>query len=248
MDFTGKVAVITGAASGMGAATAREFNAAGGEVVIVDRNGELAAQVAAEIKAGPPLVGNVGDSAFCQKAVKTTLDRHGRLDVLVNAAGIIVRADALNTSDEQWQRVLNVNVSGVFYMSRAAVTVMKQQGQGAIVNFGSIWGEVGATGVVAYCASKGAVHQITRAMALDHVKDGIRINAVCPGEVNTPMLQSERSEPVTPELLQRLAETVPMGRLAEPVEIARVVLFLASDAASYMTGAMVNVDAGFTAR
>lgn len=248
MDFTGKVALITGAASGMGAATAREFSAAGGQVVIVDRNGELAAQVAAEIKAGPPLVGSVGDSAFCQEAVKTALDRHGRLDVLVNAAGIIVRADALNTSDEQWQRVLNVNVSGVFYMSRAAVAVMKQQGKGAIVNFGSIWGEVGATGVVAYCASKGAVHQITRAMALDHAKDGIRINAVCPGEVNTPMLQSERSEPVTPELMERLAASVPMGRLAEPVEIARVVLFLASDAASYMTGAMVNVDAGYTTR
>jgi NAD(P)-dependent dehydrogenase (short-subunit alcohol dehydrogenase family) len=248
MDFTGKVAIITGAASGMGAATAREFSAAGGQVVIVDRNGELAAQVAAEIKAGPPVVGNVGDSAFCQEAVKTTLERHGRLDVLVNAAGIIVRADALNTSDEQWQRVLNVNVSGVFYMSRAAVAVMKQQGQGAIVNFGSIWGEVGAAGVVAYCASKGAVHQITRAMALDHVRDGIRINAVCPGEVNTPMLQSERSEPVTPELMARLAASVPLGRLAEPVEIARVVLFLASDAASYMTGAMVNVDAGYTAR
>lgn len=248
MDFTGKVAVITGAASGMGAATAREFSAAGGQVVIVDRNGELAAQVAAEINAGPPVVGSVGDSAFCQGAINTAVERYGRLDVLVNAAGIIVRADALNTSDEQWQRVLNVNVSGVFYMSRAAVAVMKQQGQGAIVNFGSIWGEVGSTGVVAYCASKGAVHQITRAMALDYVKDGIRINAVCPGEVNTPMLQSERSEPVTPELMARLAASVPMGRMAEPVEIARVVLFLASDAASYMTGAMVNVDAGFTAR
>ncbi len=248
MDFTGKVAVITGAASGMGAATAREFSTAGGQVVIVDRNGKLAAQVAAEINAGPPVVGNVGDSAFCQGAINTAVERYSHLDVLVNAAGIIVRADALNTSDEQWQRVLNVNVSGVFYMSRAAVAVMKQQGQGAIVNFGSIWGEVGSTGVVAYCASKGAVHQITRAMALDYVKDGIRINAVCPGEVNTPMLQSERSEPVTPELMARLAATVPLGRMAEPVEIARVVLFLASDAASYMTGAMVNVDAGFTAR
>jgi NAD(P)-dependent dehydrogenase (short-subunit alcohol dehydrogenase family) len=102
--------------------------------------------------------------------------------------------------------------------------------------------------VTAYCASKGAVHQITRAMALDHVKEGIRINAVCPGEVNTPMLTSERSAPVTPEMMQALADSVPMGRLADPAEIARVVLFLASDAASYMTGAMVNVDAGFTAR
>ena len=166
----------------------------------------------------------------------------------MNAAGIIVRADGPGTTDEQWQRVMNVNVNGVFYMSRAAVKVMQGQGAGVIVNFGSIWGEVGAAGVMAYCASKGAVHQITRAMALDHVKQGIRINAVCPGEVNTPMLTSERSAPVTAEMMAALADSVPMGRLAAPVEIARVVLFLSSDAASYMTGAMVNVDAGFTAR
>ncbi|MCB9133350.1 MAG: glucose 1-dehydrogenase [Anaerolineales bacterium] len=248
MNFTGKTALITGAASGMGAATAREFRAAGGQVVIVDRNEQLAAQVAGEIDAGLPVVGDVSDPAFCAHAVETALQRHGRLDVLVNAAGIIVRADALGTTDEQWQRVMNVNVNGVFYMSRAAIGPMKQQGHGVIVNFGSIWGSVGAAGVVAYCASKGAVHQITRAMALDHARDGIRINAVCPGEVNTPMLASERSQPVTAELMQRIAESVPAGRLAEPVEIARVVLFLASDAASYMTGAMVNVDAGYTAR
>lgn len=248
MDFTGKAALITGAASGMGAATAREFRAAGGQVVIVDRNNQLAAQVAREIEAAPPVIGDVSDPGFCSRAVETTLERYGRLDVLVNAAGIIVRADALNTSDEQWQRVMDVNVNGVFFMSRAALGPMITQGGGAIVNFGSIWGGVGAAGVVAYCASKGAVHQITRAMALDHVNDGIRVNAVCPGEVNTPMLASERSEPVTPELMQKVADNVPMGRLAEPVEIARVVLFLASDAASYMTGAMVNVDAGYTAR
>ena len=248
MDFMGKAALITGAASGMGAATAREFRAAGGQVVIVDRNDQLAVHVAGEIEAGPPVIGDVSDPAFCRRAVEATLERHGRLDVLVNAAGIIVRADALNTSDEQWQRVMNVNVNGVFFMSRAAIGPMMTQGHGAIVNFGSIWGGVGAAGVVAYCASKGAVHQITRAMALDHVGDGIRVNAVCPGEVNTPMLASERSEPVTPELMQKVADSVPMGRLAEPVEIARVVLFLASDAASYMTGAMVNIDAGYTAR
>jgi NAD(P)-dependent dehydrogenase (short-subunit alcohol dehydrogenase family) len=248
MDFSGSVALITGAASGMGAATAREFSAAGGHVVIVDRNAQLAAEVAAELQADPAVIGDVSDPAFCNQAVEVVLQRYGRLDVLVNAAGIIVRADALHTSDEQWQRVMNVNVSGLFYMSRAALVPMLTQGKGAIVNFGSIWGEVGAAGVVAYCASKGAVHQITRAMALDHVKDGIRINAVCPGEVNTPMLASARSEPVTAELLQRIADSVPLGRLAEPVEIARVVLFLASDAASYMTGAMVHVDAGYTAR
>lgn len=247
MDFTGKVALITGGASGMGAAAAREFRAAGAEVVIVDRNAGLAAQIADELGCAA-VIGDVSASAFCNDVVDSILKRYSRLDILVNAAGIIVRADALNTSDEQWQRVLNVNINGVFFMSRAALGPMKNQGQGVIINFGSIWGEVGAAGVVAYCASKGAVHQITRAMALDYVKDGIRINAVCPGEVNTPMLASERSEPVTPELIQRLAASVPMGRMAEPVEIARVVLFMASDAASYMTGAMITVDAGYTAR
>jgi NAD(P)-dependent dehydrogenase (short-subunit alcohol dehydrogenase family) len=248
MGFADKVVLVTGAASGMGAATAREFSAAGARVLVVDRNAELAVQVASDISADPPLIGDVSDSAFCQQAVATAVERYGRLDILVNAAGIIVRADGPGTTDEQWQRIMNVNVNGVFYMSRAAVAVMKEQGSGAIVNFGSIWGEVGAAGVMAYCASKGAVHQITRAMALDHVKDGIRINAVCPGEVNTPMLTSERSAPVTAEMMQALADSVPMGRLAAPVEIARVVLFLSSGAASYMTGAMVNVDAGFTAR
>jgi meso-butanediol dehydrogenase/(S,S)-butanediol dehydrogenase/diacetyl reductase len=247
MDFAGTVALITGAASGMGAATAREFRAAGGEVILVDRNAELAAEVAAELRAGPAVIGDVSDPAFCSQAVVTTLQHHDRLDVLVNAAGIIVRADALHTSDEQWQRVMNVNVSGLFYMSRAALVPMLEQGKGAIVNFGSILGDVGGAGVVAYCASKGAVHQITRAMALDYAREGIRINAVCPGEVNTPMLASERSEPMTPELMQRLADRAPLGRLAEPAEIARVVLFLASDAASYMTGAMVHVDGGKSA-
>lgn len=248
MNFTGQVALVTGAASGMGAATAREFARAGAQVVIVDRNGSLAEQVAREISAQPPLIGDVSDSAFCNRAVETALERHGRLDILVNCAGIIVRADAEGTTDEQWQRMMSVNVNGLFFMSRAAVGPMKRQGKGAIINFGSIWGGVGATGVVAYCATKGAVHQITRAMALDHVKDGIRINAVCPGEVDTPMLRSERARPPTLEDMQRLAETVPLGRLAQPVEIARVVLFLASDEASYMTGALVPVDAGYTAR
>ena len=248
MNFTGQIALITGAASGMGAATAREFAATGGQVAIVDRNETLARQVADEIKADQPIIGDVSDSAFCRQAVDLTLERYGRLDVLVNAAGIIVRASGELTTDEQWQRIIGVNLNGVFFMSRAAIPPMKQQGRGAIVNFGSIWGEVGSAGVAAYCATKGGVHLLTKAMALDHVKDGIRINAVCPGEVNTPMLQSERHEPVTPEMLQKVADTVPMGRLAEPVEIAHVVLFLASDAASYMTGSLVTVDAGFTAR
>lgn len=249
MDFRGKTALITGGASGMGAACAREFASAGANVVIVDLNDPLAKIVAAEIGALEAVIGDVSESAFCNRAVQTALSRHGRLDILVNCAGIIHRADDQGTSDENWRRVMAVNVDGVFFMSRAAVAAMKKQGRGVIVNFGSIWGGVGAAGVVAYCTSKGAVHNLTRAMALDHVKDGIRINAVCPGEVNTPMLASGRATPPTPEDLKKLGETmVPMGRLADPVEIARVVVFLASDGASYMTGSMVTVDAGYTAR
>jgi len=126
--------------------------------------------------------------------------------------------------------------------------LMTARQAGAIVNFGSIWGSAGAAGVVAYCASKGAVHQITRAMALECARQGIRINAVCPGEVDTPMLRSERDEAVTEAMLDTIADSIPMGRLAQPEEIARVVAFLASEEGSYMTGALVPVDAGYSAR
>jgi len=249
MSFQGKVVLITGGASGMGAACARLFAEQAAKVIIADINGALAAAVAAEVGAGEPLVGDVADSGFCDRAVAAALERHGRLDVLVNAAGIIYRAPGETTPDEAWRRVMAVNVDGVFFMSRAAVRAMKRQGSGAIVNFGSIWGGIGSAGVAAYCASKGAVHNLTRAMALDHARDGIRINAICPGEVNTPMLASGRAVPPTAEDLRKLGEAVvPMGRLADPMEIARVVVFLASDAASYMTGSMIDVDAGYTAR
>lgn len=231
----------------MGAATARLLASGGAHVVVVDRNAALADAVATEV-AGAARVGDVSQSAFCDSVVGETVDRHGHLDAMVNAAGVIVRARGEDTTDEQWARIMAVNVTGTFYMCRAALRAMKTARRGAIVNFGSIWGDLGSAGVAAYCASKGAVHNLTRALAMDHAADGLRINAVCPGEVNTPMLQSERSEPVTDELLTRIAETVPMGRLAEPDEIARVVCFLLSDDASYMTGALVSVDAGYGAR
>ena len=248
MNFENKIALITGGASGMGAATARLLSEAGAQVTLVDRNAELAAQMANELGAAS-VVGDVSDAAFGERAVDEVLSRHGRLDVLVNAAGIIVRADALGTSDDAWTRMWSVNVSGTFFMCRAALRVMVPQQSGAIVNFGSIWGDVGGRGHVAYCAAKGAIHQLTRALALDHARDGVRINAVAPGEVDTPMLRrGGREEPMGDEALaQMAAATIPMGRLAQPEEIARVVLFLASDAASYMTGAIVPVDAGYTA-
>ena len=249
MTFDGNVVVVTGGASGMGAASARELAGRGATVEIVDLDALGGRRVADEIGVGDPIIGDVSESAFCRSAVDGVVERHGRVDVLVNAAGTIHRADALGTDDEQWQRVMDVNVNGVFFMSRAAIIHMLRHGAGAIVNFGSIWGGVGAAGTTAYCASKGAVHQLTRSMALDHVEQGIRINAVAPGEVNTPMLSSQREQPPSAEDLQALADaTIPMKRLAEPEEIAKVVAFLASSDASYMTGEIVHVDAGYTAR
>lgn len=245
----GRIVVITGGASGMGAASAREFAAQGDTVIIVDRDADGARAVAASIAAPEPICGDVSDSSFCSAAVDSVVGAHGRVDVLVNAAGTIHRADSQGTDDADWQRVMGVNVDGTYYMCRAAIAHMRAAGGGAIVNFGSIWGEVGAPGVTAYCVSKGAVHQLTRALALDHVEENVRVNAVAPGEVNTPMLSSQRETAPSAADLQALADaTIPMKRLAEPEEIARVVAFLASDDASYMTGAIVPVDGGYTVR
>lgn len=248
-DFSGKIAVVTGGASGMGAATARALAGRGATVVIVDRNLDGARRVAADLDAPEPITGDVSQSAFCDATIAAVIARYGRIDILVNAAGIIKRTDAIGTSDEAWRQIFGVNVDGIFFMCRAALPQMKAQADGVIINFGSIWGDIGAAGVAAYCATKGAVHNLTRAMALDHARDGIRILAVCPGEVDTPMLSSERAAPPTREYLDDLADrTIPVGRLAQPDEIANVVAFLASDAASYMTGSMVTVDGGYTAQ
>ena len=239
MMLEGRIAIVTGAASGMGAATARLLAEAGATVL------------GADIASNPAitLVGDVADSAFCDAAVAQAVALHGRIDILVNAAGVIVRADAPATDDAAWTRQMRVNVDGSFFMCRAAIRQMRLQGSGAIVNFGSIWGVAGGKGHVAYATAKGAVHNLTRSLALDHAREGIRINAVCPGEVDTPMLRGAgRAVPLTDAQLAEMADrVVPNGRLAQPEEIGRVVVFLCSDAASYMTGALVPVDGGWSA-
>ena len=252
ISFNNKTVLITGGASGMGAATAQLFAEAGAHIFIVDRNADLALQTARRLGV-TAIVGDVSQSAFCDAAVQQAADAHGRIDCVVNAAGIILRSSGLDTSDEEWQRTLNVNVSGVFYMCRAAIRQMKKQGAGAqgagaIVNFGSIWGELSGAGALAYAASKGAVHQITRTFAIEHARDGVRVNAVCPGEVDTPMLRTAGRAIHTDAQAAAMGDrVVPMGRLAQPHEIARMVLFLCSEHAGYITGAMHYVDAGFSA-
>jgi len=214
---------------------------------LVDRNPSVD-PFAVELD-GTAHVGSVADAAFCNNVVAATVASHGAVDILVNAAGTIVRSNAVDTSDDEWRRIFSVNVDGLFYMCRAAVKGMVERRRGSIINFGSIWGDVGGPGHAAYAATKGAVHQLTKSMALEHARDGVRVNAVLPGEIRTPMLSSERERPPTEEELHELADrAVPMGRLGDPKEVAEVVVFLASDASSYMTGSLVTVDAGYTAR
>lgn len=223
----------------MGAATSQLLSEAGATVL------------GADLAPGPAVAftGDVSNSAFCDAAVAEATRLHGRVDILVNAAGVIVRADAPATDDEAWFKQMRVNVDGTFFMCRAAIRQMRLQGNGSIVNFGSIWGSHGGKGHVAYATAKGAVHNLTRSLALDHAREGIRINAVCPGEVDTPMLRGAgRAVAMTDAQLAEMADRiVPNGRLAQPAEIGRVVLFLCSDAASYMTGALVAVDGGWSA-
>ena len=246
-DFSNFTALVTGGASGMGAQVARLFAEAGADVVLVDANAPLADQTAQALGA-TAVVGDVSNPEFCNQVVADTVARTGRLNAVVNAAGIIARKTGVETSDADWQRSMAVNAGGVFYMGRAAARRMRAHGGGAVVNFGSIWGELGGPGALAYASSKGAVHQVTRTFALELAREGVRFNCVCPGEVDTPMLRAAgRAVPMSDaQALEMGQRVVPMGRLAQPHEIAQVVLFLCSDAASYMTGAMVYVDGGYS--
>jgi NAD(P)-dependent dehydrogenase (short-subunit alcohol dehydrogenase family) len=241
-----RVVAVVGGASGMGAATATRFAKAGDRVVVLDINEPAEGALSAGVEARRL---DATDSAACDAAISAIVADHGRLDVLVNAAGVIARMGTLETSDETWRRQFAVNVDGTFYASRAAARAMVAQGGGAIVNVASMSGTVASPNLTAYCASKGAVVMLTRAMAIDFARSNVRVNAVCPGEVDTPMLRAGgRDRPLDDAAIAAIGERlVPTGRVASPDEIASVIQFLASPNASYMTGATVAVDAGCTA-
>jgi NAD(P)-dependent dehydrogenase (short-subunit alcohol dehydrogenase family) len=250
MIFTGKAVLVTGSTTGIGEACARVFAESGAKVMVSGRDVERGRAVAASIRdAGGEARFTAADlraSGACDRLIEATRAELGGLDVLINNAGILYTANAVDTSDEQWLDTMAVNVNALFYLSRAAVRHMRKAGGGAIVNVASEWGLNGEANHVAYCASKGAVIQITRCMALDHARDNIRVNSVCPGEIHTRMvddiLARRGGDPA--QNLRDLAAGIPMRRLAHPAEVARCVHFLASDLASYVTGTNLSVDGG----
>ncbi len=245
----GRAAIVSGAACGIGRAIARALARAGAGVGLLDMdevNG-AATTAAIEGEGGRALFvrADVSRADDCRHAVDTVNREFGRLDILINNAGIIRRADVVDLAEEQWDRVMAVNVKSVFLLSKLAVPLMTGVGGGAIVNISSGWGLVGGPRAAVYCASKGAVVLLTRAMAIDHGPAGIRVNCVCPGDTNTDMLRSEATqlgEPVD-RFLAGSAHR-PLGRIGQPEEIAQAVLYLVSDAASFVTGSTLVVDGG----
>jgi meso-butanediol dehydrogenase/(S,S)-butanediol dehydrogenase/diacetyl reductase len=250
MSFTGKVVLVTGSTTGIGEACARLFAESGAAVMVSGRDVARGQAVIASLhRAGLKaqfLGADLREAGACDALVASTIAALGGLDVLVNNAGILYSASAPQTTDEQWLDTMAVNVNALFYLSRAAVRHMRRAGGGAIVNIASEWGLNGEANHVAYCASKGAVIQITRCMALDHARDNIRVNSVCPGEIHTRMVDAIATKQGgdIQANLQALAQGIPMRRLAQPVEVARCVHFLASDLASYVTGTNLAVDGG----
>lgn len=250
-DFSGKVVLVTGATSGIGAAIATAFAEAGASLVLTGRNadaGEALLSKLSELGANVVFVAaDITKVGQADRLVSESVDAFGKLDVLVNNAGILFRGNVLECTDEEWLRTFETNVTSTFRMSRAAVRTMAERKQGAIVNIASDWGLVGAQGAVAYGASKGAVVQLTRSMALDHARDGIRVNAICPGDTDTGMLNSAMPGLDHATRLQHLGEAIPLGRVARTDEVARCVCFLASEDASFITGATLAVDGGNSA-
>jgi NAD(P)-dependent dehydrogenase (short-subunit alcohol dehydrogenase family) len=252
MKLKDRVALITGGTSGIGEATALLFAREGAKVAVTGRSIERGTNVAGAItrESGNAIFIKT-DVRFpdeCRAAVDQTVGQFGRLDILFNNAGVFYAHDALECSEEEWDLQIDVNLKGTFLMSKFALPHMIAQRSGVIINNSSGWGLVGGDKAVAYCASKGGVVLLTKAMAVDHGRQGIRINCICPGDVETPMLPEDaKFRGMSWDDYLAGAANRPMGRVGTPDEIAKAALFLASDDSSFMTGAALVVDGGGTA-
>jgi NAD(P)-dependent dehydrogenase (short-subunit alcohol dehydrogenase family) len=249
MQLSGKVALVTGAASGIGRATALLFAREGATVVVADMNAEAGETVASEItRAGGRAffeAVDVSRAADCRRVVERAMREFGAIDILFNNAGIIRRASVVDLSEEDWDRVMSVNVKSIYLMSREVIPHMRNAGGGTIINTASGWGLAGGAKAAVYCASKGAVVLLTKAMAIDHGPEKIRVNCICPGDTDTAMLRNEAQQlgEANDKFLAESAKR-PLGRVGKPEEIAQAALYLASDASSFVTGTALVVDGG----
>lgn len=256
IHLAGKTVIVTGGTRGIGAAIAGTCAQLGGKVVLTGRNEETGSGVEEGIRRTGGLArfvqGDVMAPGFAERLMDDVLAEEGGIDVLVNNAGVLSRSNAADCTDAEWDAVIGTNVTAVFELCRAVIQVMRRQfasegRSGSIVNIASDWALVGAHNAVAYGASKGAIAQLTRSMAIDHAKDGIRVNAVCPGDTETDMLLSGRGKEEREAVLARLGLAIPLKHVGRPADVAAAVAFLASDAAAYITGVLLPVDGGNTA-
>ncbi len=253
MRFENKIAIVTGGGSGIGRETCLLFAKEGATVWVVDKQGGAAQAVAAAITAtggkAEALCVDVTQAQEIKQMIDQVVSQNGRLDILVNNAGYGIAGTVVDTSEDDWNALMAVNVNGVYLGCKYAIPVMEKQGGGVIVNTASTVARVGITNRAAYVASKGAVGALTRAMALDHVHSNIRINAVGPGTIESPYFDEIFAKAADPKALRTALEArQPMNRLGKPVEIAQAILFLASADSSFCTGTILFADGGWTAR